>query len=190
MCASGKIKHAVIIGGGFIGLEMAVSLTGRWKIKTSIIEVIPQVIPGYVSSEFADMLSHDLTKNNVEIFTSEQVLQFEGNNNFVNYLITDKRKIETDLVIFATGFLPETTLAQEAGLALDPKTGAILVNPYMQTSDPNIYTGGDCVAVSNPITEENTWLTLGSLANDKAVLLELTLLEVVIHFRCSRELVY
>lgn len=70
---------------------MAVSLARRWKIKTSIIEVMPQVMPGYVSPDFADMLSHDLTKNNVEIFTSEQVLQFEGNNNFVNYLITDKK---------------------------------------------------------------------------------------------------
>lgn len=165
LCASGEIKHAVIIGGGFIGLEMAISLAGKWKIKTSIIEVMPQIMSGYVSPDFADMLSHDLTKNNVEIFTSEQVLQFEGNNDSIKYLITDKRKIETDLVIFATGFLPETTLAQEAGLALDPKTGAILVNPYMQTSDPNIYAGGDCVAVSNPITGENTWLTLGSLAN-------------------------
>lgn len=165
LCASKKIKHAVIIGGGFIGLEMAVSLAGKWKIKTSIIEVKPQVMPGYVSPDFADMLCHDLTKNNVEIFTSEQVLQFKGKNDSVNYLITDKRKIETDLVIFATGFLPETTLAQEAGLALDPKTGAILVNPYMQTSDPNIYAGGDCVAVPNPITGENSWFTLGSLAN-------------------------
>lgn len=165
MCASGKIKHVVIIGGGFISLEMAVALTGAWKIKTSIIELMPQIMPGYISPDFADMLTYDLTKHNVEVFTSEYVLQLESHNGSITSVITEKRKIETELVIFATGFSPETTLAQKAGLNLDLKTGAILVNSYMQTSDPDIYAGGDCVAVYNPITEDNICLALGSLAN-------------------------
>ena len=76
-----------------------------------------------------------------------------------------KRTLDADLVIFATGFAPNTALARAAGRDLEERTGAILVNEYMQTSDPDIYAGGDCVAIPNLITGKPFVLALGSLAN-------------------------
>lgn len=164
-CSSGKVHKAVIIGGSFIGLEMAVALADMWGIKTSVVEYMPQIMPAILSPDLADMLTHDLQKHDVDVFTSEKVLKIEGKNNTVTSVITNKQTIEAELVIFAVGFSPETTLAREAGLAIDPGTGAILVDTSMKTSDPDIYAGGDCVAVHNPITGKPICLALGSLAN-------------------------
>ena len=91
--------------------------------------------------------------------------RLEGENGVVARVVTDKRTLDADLVIFATGFAPNTALARAAGLDLEERTGAILVNEYMQTSDPDIYAGGDCVAIPNLITGKPFVLALGSLAN-------------------------
>ncbi len=164
-CASGTVKNIVIIGGGFIAVELAVAIESAWGIKTSIVEFMPQIFPRTLSPDLSGMIQHDLTKNNVDIFTTEKVTHIEGIHNNVTAVHTDKRILKADLVIFAVGFIPNSSLAEAAGLELDPQTKAILVNKYMQTSDPNIYAGGDCVAVFNPITKKPIFLSLGSLAN-------------------------
>ena len=137
-CASGKVEHAVVIGAGFIGMEIAVALADMWDIKTSVVEFMPQAMPGVMSASLSGAVAR---------------------------VVTDKRTLDADLVIFATGFAPNTALARAAGLDLEERTGAILVNEYMQTSDPDIYAGGDCVAIPNLITGKPFVLALGSLAN-------------------------
>lgn len=164
-CASGQVKNAVIIGGSFIGLEMAVALADMWGINTSLVEFMPQLMPGVLSASLADMTAHDLRANKVEVFTSEKVLRLEGEDGAVRRVVTDKRTLEAELVIFATGFAPNADLAREASLEVDPVSGGILVNDFMQTSDPDIYAGGDCVAVPNLVTGKPFCLALGSLAN-------------------------
>lgn len=164
-CASGKVEHAVVIGAGFIGMEIAVALADMWDIKTSVVEFMPQAMPGVMSASLSDMVKHDLEEHNVDVYTSEKVLRLEGENGAVARVVTDKRTLDADLVIFATGFAPNTALARAAGLDLEERTGAILVNEYMQTSDPDIYAGGDCVAIPNLITGKPFVLALGSLAN-------------------------
>lgn len=164
-CASGKISNAVVIGGGFIGMEIAVALADMWGIKTSVVEFMPQVMPGVLSANLSDMVANDLRSNNVDVYVSEKVQRLEGEDGVVKRVITDKRTLDADLVIFATGYAPNTELARAAGLELQERTGAILVNKYMQTSDPLIYAGGDCVATPNLITGKPFVLALGSLAN-------------------------
>lgn len=164
-CASGSVKNAVIIGGSFIGLEMCVALADMWGIRTSVVEFMPQLMPGVLSANLAAMAEHDLRSNGVDVFTSEKVLRLEGENGVVRRVVTDRRTLEAELVLFATGFAPNVELARNAGLDMDPGSGAILVNEFMQTSDPDIYAGGDCVATPNLITGKPFCLALGSLAN-------------------------
>lgn len=164
-CASGKVRNAVIIGGGFIGLEVCVALADMWGIHTSVVEFMPQILSGVLSPNLAAMAEHDLRSHKVDVFTSEKVLRVEGENGVARRVVTDKRTLDADLVIFATGFAPNTELAQKAGLDIDPASKAILVNEFMQTSDPDIYAGGDCVATPNLITGKPFCLALGSLAN-------------------------
>jgi pyruvate/2-oxoglutarate dehydrogenase complex dihydrolipoamide dehydrogenase (E3) component/rhodanese-related sulfurtransferase len=164
MVTSGKVSRAVIVGGGFIGLEMAEALTDMWGIETSVIEVAGQVLPGVVSRTIASMAQKQLTDNDVSLYLSEMVTAIEGEGK-VERVITNKRTLEADLVILAAGVLPNAELAKEAGLSVSASTGAILVNKMMQTSDPDIYSGGDCVAIENLITGKPTMFPLGSMAN-------------------------
>ena len=143
-CASGSVQNAVVIGAGFIGMEIAVALADMWDIKTSVVEFMPQAMPGVMSASLSDMVRHDLEEHNVDVYTGEKVQRLEGENGVVARVVTDKRTLDADL---------------------EERTGAILVNEYMQTSDPDIYAGGDCVAIPNLITGKPFVLALGSLAN-------------------------
>ena len=163
-CEGGKVNQAVIVGGGFIGLESAVALADMWGVECSVVEMMDQLLPGALSSSMAHMASHDFTSHKVQVLTGEKVLRLEGENGRVARVVTDKRTLDAQLVIFAAGFLPNGALAREAGLDMTP-FGAVLVNERMQTSDPDIYAGGDCVSVRNLITGKDGYLPLGSMAN-------------------------
>lgn len=159
----GNIENAVVVGGGFIGLEMAEALADMWEIDTSVVEVFDQIMPGFVSPGFARMAQACLEKNGVKVYTSEKVSAFAGEGK-VSSVITDKRKLDADMVIMAVGVVPNSALAKKIGLEVTPQ-GWIVVNDRMQTSDPDIYSGGDCVAVKNLITGEPGYFPLGSMAN-------------------------
>ena len=164
MVTTGKVAKAVIVGAGFIGLEMAEALTDMWGIETSVIEVADQVLPGVVSKTIAAMAQKQLADNDVTLHLSEMVTAIEGEGK-VERVVTTNRTIEADLVILAAGVLPNSELAKEAGLTVSGATGAILVNKTMQTSDPNIFSGGDCVAIENLVTGKLGMFPLGSMAN-------------------------
>lgn len=159
-----KVNSAVVVGGGFIGLEAAVAMADQWGVKVSVVEMMDQVLPGVLSKTLSDMARHDLESNDVSVFTGEKVLRMEGADGKVAKVVTDKREIEAQLVIYSTGFLPNGQLAKDAGLEVTSR-GAIVVNEYMQTSDPDIYAGGDCCSIKNLITNEQGYLPLGSMAN-------------------------
>ncbi len=166
LCSTGKVQRAVVVGAGFIGLEMAVALADMWGIQTTVVEFMSHPLPGAVSATMGAMVAHELESNGVTVLCSEKVQRLEGNTEGnVTKLYTDKRVLDTDLVLFATGFAPNTSLAKDMGLNLDAKTNAILVDEYMRTSDPHVYAGGDCVAVPHHITGKRAHFPLGSLAN-------------------------
>ena len=152
------------MGGGFIGLEAAVALSDMWGVKVSVVEMMDQMLPGVLSHNMGKMAAHDCEAHGLSVYTSEKVVKLEGKDGAVCKVITDKRELPTQLVIFAAGFLPNGQLAKDAGLEVAP-FGAIVVNEKMQTSDPDIYAGGDCVAIKNLITGKLGYLPLGSMAN-------------------------
>ncbi|MBW1754007.1 MAG: FAD-dependent oxidoreductase, partial [Deltaproteobacteria bacterium] len=161
--ATGKVGKALIIGGGFIGLEMAEALTDMWGIETTVLEITDQILPGIISKNMAKMAQNHMEENGVSFFLKERVKRLEGENK-VTRVVTNKRTIETDLVIVSVGIEPNSELADKAGLKIS-ENGAIVVNKKMQTSDPDIYAGGDVVEVNNLITGKPGYYPLGSMAN-------------------------
>jgi NADPH-dependent 2,4-dienoyl-CoA reductase/sulfur reductase-like enzyme/rhodanese-related sulfurtransferase len=163
--AKDGINRAVVIGGGAIGIEMAEGIEDMWGLETSIVEYMPQLLPNIIDWPFAEMLKHHLQEHNITVYTGEAVTSIEGDQEGqVKTVLTDKRKLAADLIIMATGVRPRDRLAKDAGLLVSPR-GGIIVNSRMQTSDPDIYAAGDCVASLNLISGKRLVVPLGSLAN-------------------------
>ncbi|WP_460031325.1 FAD-dependent oxidoreductase [Megalodesulfovibrio paquesii] len=163
LVASGKVGKAVVVGAGFIGLEMAEAFADMWGIETTVVEFMPQLMPNLVSPGLAAMAVQNLEKHGVTMHFGEKVVAFEGDGK-LERVITDKRVIEADLAIVAVGVTPNSQLAKDAGLELAPN-GGVKVNEYLQTSDPDIYAGGDCIALPNKLTGQLMHLPMGSMAN-------------------------
>ena len=162
--AAGQVNSAVIVGAGFIGLEMAVAFADMWGIETTVVELQDQVLPNFLSKSMAPMAQHDREEKGVTVLLGESVQRFEGEDGAVARVVTNKRTIEADLVVLAAGVSPNTGLAKEAGIECDPR-GAIIVDEYMRTNDPDIYSGGDCVTIPNLVTGKRGYYPLGSMAN-------------------------
>ncbi len=163
MVSKGDVGKAVIVGAGFIGLEMAEALADMWGIDTTVIEIADQVLPGVVGPNMAGVAQKELEKNDVSVLLGEFVQAIEGDGK-VQRVRTNKQTIDADLVILSVGVVPNSELAAEAGLAVSPR-GGIQVGKTMQTSDPDIYAGGDCVEIENLITGKPAYFPLGSMAN-------------------------
>ncbi|MBR6673346.1 MAG: FAD-dependent oxidoreductase, partial [Mailhella sp.] len=164
-CAARQISHAVIIGAGFIGLEMAVALADMWGIEVTVIEMLDHVLPAQLCPNFAQMAKKDLEDLGVHVLCGEAVKELKGDENgAVCQVVTNKRVIDADQVIFSIGVTPNDKIAAEAGILCHPR-GGIMVNSHMQTSDPDIYAGGDAVVVRNLISGDFSFLPLGSMAN-------------------------
>ncbi len=164
LCASGKVQNAVVVGAGFIGLEVAVALADMWGINVTVVEVFDQVLPAVSSEHSARIAEKDLKDLGVNLALSEKVLKLQGADGQVTHVVTDKQTLEADLVISSIGFIPNTGIAKDAGLEC-AKNGGVIVDKYMRTSDPNIYAGGDCCSIKNLITNKDGYLPLGSMAN-------------------------
>ena len=151
------IKTAVIIGGGFIGLEMAENLKNR-GIDVTVIQKGDHLL-NTVDSDIASFIHTNLRTKGINILLNANVKSIEK-----NIVITDCKEIPADMVIVSVGVLPENTLAKDAGLALGVK-GAIAVSDNMQTSDEDIYAVGDAVEVKNFISKDKAVITLAGPAN-------------------------
>jgi len=163
MIAGGKVSRAVIIGGGFIGLEMAEALADMWEIDTTVVEYCDQIMPGFVSPMFARMAQKQMEKHGIHFALGEQVQSIEGDDAVVA-VKTDKGRIPADLVVMAVGVSPNVALARDAGLTIGP-SGAIVVDEHLRTSDPAIFSGGDCAEIRNLVTGQPGYFPLGSMAN-------------------------
>jgi NADPH-dependent 2,4-dienoyl-CoA reductase/sulfur reductase-like enzyme/rhodanese-related sulfurtransferase len=162
--AAGGVGSAVIVGSGFIGLEMAVAFADMWGLPVTVIEIFDQILPGVTSPGLARMAQKHMEDKDVVFRLGEQVARIEGEDGKVKRVVTDKGSIEADLVIMSVGVTPNSQLAEAAGLAVSPR-GGIIVDTAMRTSDPDIFAGGDCVVVKNLVTDQPVFLPLGSMAN-------------------------
>jgi NADPH-dependent 2,4-dienoyl-CoA reductase/sulfur reductase-like enzyme/peroxiredoxin family protein/TusA-related sulfurtransferase len=158
-----QAKRAVVVGGGFIGLEMAenIHLLG---IKTTIIEASKQVLPP-LDYDMAVFLHKHLRESGVELVLNDAVASFIQKDGSVSKVsLSSGREIPTDMVIMSVGVKPEVDLAKTAGLAIGER-GGIVVNEQMQTSDPHIFAIGDAVEVKDYITGEAALIPLAGPAN-------------------------
>lgn len=159
-----KVTDAVVIGAGFVGMEVAEALCHR-GITTSVVEMAPRVLPQMLDQEMGDLLKNQfLAKTPLHLHLEEKTVAFEVENGAVKAVVTDKGTIPAQLVIVAVGVRPNTELAKAAGLEIGP-TGCIAANEYMQTSDPDIYAGGDCAENTHRISGAKIFAPMGSTAN-------------------------
>lgn len=154
-------KKAIVAGGGFIGLEAAENLVSR-GIKVTLIQGMDQVLP-QIDYEMAGFLHSELRRNGIELVLSSMASSFESSGGTVN-VVAGGKAYAADFAIVALGVLPETSLAEDAGLELGIKR-AVVVNEHMRTSDENIYAVGDAVQIKNGISGQNTLIALAGPAN-------------------------
>ncbi len=159
---AGEVDHAVVIGAGLIGLEICESLFNH-AVDVTVVEIKNQILPAMLDPEIAFLLEQEIQRGEIEFLTGQHVLRIEGEQH-VSKVVTQEQEIETDMVIVAAGIQPNVELAQTAGLEIG-ETGAIFVNDYLQTSDPDIYAGGDCVECTDLVSGRKTYAPLGSTAN-------------------------
>jgi NADPH-dependent 2,4-dienoyl-CoA reductase/sulfur reductase-like enzyme/rhodanese-related sulfurtransferase len=156
---------AVVVGGGFIGLEMAENLTER-GVKTTIVEMLDQVMPS-LDYEMATLIHDHLEAKNVELELENGVKSFSKANDQILVTTQKGREIACDLVLLSVGIRPENSLAKQAILKIGP-TGGIAVDDTMRTSDPDIYAVGDAVEVRDIVTGFPILTALAGPANKQA----------------------
>jgi NADPH-dependent 2,4-dienoyl-CoA reductase/sulfur reductase-like enzyme/rhodanese-related sulfurtransferase len=164
--AKGQVGRAVIIGAGAIGVEMAEALSDLWGLSTSLVEITPQVLPGLLQPGLARMVQKHLQDKDIALHLEENVKEIRPHpgEDAALEVVTDKTILPADLVIAAVGAVPNSELARQAGLLVSP-TGGVVVNRRLQTSDPRIYAGGDCIDNHHLITGKSIYYPSGSLAN-------------------------
>ena len=155
-------KRAIVVGGGFIGLEMAENLYDL-GIQVDVVEMANQVMAP-LDFSMAAIVHRQLTDKGVGLHLEDGVSRFEEKDGGVTVHLRSGKQIATDMVLLSIGVRPETKLAKDAGLAIGER-GGIAVNDYMQTSDADIYALGDAVEVRHLVTGQPTLIPLAGPAN-------------------------
>ena len=153
-------KEAVVIGAGFIGLEMAENLT-KHGLQVTIVEKAPHVLPP-LDQEMAAFVQTELVKNGVRVITSQSATRFEDQGKII--VLENGQKITSDLTILSVGVEPENGLAKAAGIELGLR-GGILVDEHYETSQKDIFAVGDAIVVKQEITGQDALISLASPAN-------------------------
>jgi NADPH-dependent 2,4-dienoyl-CoA reductase/sulfur reductase-like enzyme len=153
---------AVIVGGGYIGLEMCESIRKR-GVDVTLIERMDRVL-GTMDRSVTEIVEETLKREAVRLFKETTVLGFEGPKGAVSKVLTDKGTFQADFVILAVGVLPESTLAQKTGIALGVNK-AITVDEQMRTNVPAIFAAGDCADALSIVTGKKVYIPLGTTAN-------------------------
>ena len=165
MIAKGGVGKAVVIGAGAIGIEMAEALTDLWGVETTLVEMADQVLPTALGQNIARMVENQLEKSEVKVMLSRQVTRILGDSETgVTGVEINGKPLDCDLVVLSAGVRPNTKFASDAGLAVG-RTGALIVDRNLRTTDPDIYAGGDCIEMRNLVSGDNITMPLGSLAN-------------------------
>ncbi|MFQ9316724.1 DsrE/DsrF/DrsH-like family protein [uncultured Dysgonomonas sp.] len=169
-----KPRRAVVIGGGFIGLEMVENLHDA-GLDITLIEKSNQVMAP-IDFSMASIVHRHLIQKNVSLLLEEGVAQFESIEDGINVVLESGGKVTADMVILSIGVRPEVKLAKDAGLQLG-SMGGIKVDDYMQTSDSSVYALGDATEVLNPIINKHTLVPLAGPANKQARIVADNILE-------------
>ncbi|WP_348736381.1 FAD-dependent oxidoreductase [Spiroplasma endosymbiont of Ammophila pubescens] len=156
-----NIQNVVVCGAGYIGVELVDAFHKKGK-NVTLVDISDRIMPRYYDKPFTDKVEAAMRKASVNLRGGEKVIKFEGNNNKVTKVVTDKGSYDADLVIWSVGFKPATEILNGV-IDLD-KNAAIKVDQYMQTSDPNIFAIGDCVEVYDNAKKQPAYIALATNA--------------------------
>lgn len=156
----GSVKRAVVVGAGYIGLEIAENLAAS-GVKPFVLDMAPHVLPGF-DVEVSEFIEGKLAEAGIPVVTGVKVTGIEGTGK-VEKVITDKRSYKADLVVLSAGIRPNTAFLEGTGIEMFK--GTVLTNAKGQTNDEDIYAAGDCAMVRNAITGKTSWSPMGSTAN-------------------------
>ncbi|MEM3061705.1 MAG: FAD-dependent oxidoreductase, partial [Candidatus Bathyarchaeia archaeon] len=151
---------AIVIGAGFIGLMMGEALFNR-GMKVTVVEKLPQVLPALFEPELSKVIQNNLEKKGIEFMLNATADEIYGGKKVSKVKVLES-KLESSLVICATGVIPNLYLAEQIGLKLGRK--AILVNGYCRTSIPDVYAAGDCTETLEYISKKISYIPVGSIA--------------------------
>ncbi len=158
---SGEIKRAVVVGGGFIGLEIAENLDAQ-GIRATIIDMAPNILSNVLDKEISDYLETKMAEAGVMAMTGVSIESIGGNGK-VEKVMTSKRPIKADAVVLAMGIKANTEFLEGSGV--ETENGIILTNDNLETNIKDIYAVGDCAYVNSRLKGGKTWSPMGSTAN-------------------------
>ncbi|MFO7653017.1 MAG: FAD-dependent oxidoreductase [Candidatus Krumholzibacteriia bacterium] len=166
---TGQVGTAVVVGGGFIGVEAAVALADMWGCEVSLVEAEDRLLPHMLDAEMAAVVASELARRGVVVHTGCPVTRVGTVADGRGAVVEAGGKLagtplETDFALVALGVVPVTDFAAAAGLALGPR-GGLKVDDRLHTSAPHVWAAGDCVEVACAATGESRHIPLGSLAN-------------------------
>ncbi|AOM81562.1 FAD-dependent oxidoreductase [Salisediminibacterium beveridgei] len=156
------VLNVTVIGGGYIGLEVAENLAKDGR-KVRIIDLMERVGNVY-DAEISEKIQEEAERHNIELVLKEKVQSFTGENGRVDGVVTDQGSYPSDMVIVAIGVKPNTGFLDGTGVHLHP-SGAVLVNPYMETNIAGIYAAGDCATQFHRVKQKDDFVPLGTHAN-------------------------
>lgn len=157
-----KPRRAVVVGGGYIGLEMAEALLTQ-GLAVGLVEKLAQPMSSF-DPDMGELIRSDLVSMGIEVFTEETVVAFEASNEAVTGVATTERMIPADIVVLGLGTAPNSALAAEAGVAIGA-SGAIAVDPRMETDAPGVWAAGDCAEKFHRVSRRGVAIPLGTHAN-------------------------
>lgn len=156
----GEIKRAVVVGAGYIGLEIAENLKLQ-GIRPFVLDMAPQVLPGF-DKEMSEYIENKLMESGIPVVTGVTVTGIEGEGK-VEKVVTNKKAYKADLVVLSAGIRPNTAFLEDTGLEMIK--GTIVTNEFGETNLPDVYAAGDCAMVKNALTGKAAWSPMGSTAN-------------------------
>ena len=161
----GEVDNAVIVGGGFVGVELCEAVAAMWGISARLYEKQPQLLPWMLDPEMAEIVKRSLEGDGIAVATGATVekIELDGDGKPVVH-VAGEGSVGADYVFLCLGVSPTVALARECGLELGD-TGGIVVDETLRTSDPDIFAGGDCIESRHRITGKPAFLPMGSLAN-------------------------
>ncbi|MGC8842334.1 MAG: FAD-dependent oxidoreductase [bacterium] len=162
-----KAKSVLIVGGGFIGVEIADELSKVDGLSVYLIELFPHLLANSFDPEFSELVEEKLRNNGVELLLNTKVIEFVGNEKVEGAKLDNGQTLKVDAVILAVGAIPNTKIATDSGLDLGRGKG-IWVDEYMRTSDPDVFAIGDCAGKRDFFTRKDCAVMLASTATAEA----------------------
>lgn len=160
---SNSVKNSLIVGAGYIGMEMAESFSDA-GMKVTIVEKMPNIL-GTMDDEITEIVEKELGRNSITLLKSKAVAEFTGGDSYVRRAIMDGGEtIDVDIAVIGAGVRPNSEIAKDAGIELG-RAAAIKVNNRMETNIPDIYAAGDCAEAYHLVPGQNAYVPLGTTAN-------------------------